>query len=278
MIVDTHCHLHFPEFIEEHEQLINSMNSAGVVAAITVCTDFNEFEILCKLVDKYEQLYASIGVHPNTKASARCSSDELISLLANNPKFIAVGETGLDYFHDGRRSRTFQLPRFETQIEVALQTKLPLIIHTRDSIDDTLDILTEACQAGLRAVLHCFTGTWRQATRALDLGCMLSFTGIITFNNAHDLLDVAVRLPIERLMIETDAPYLAPVPMRGKRNEPAYVKHIAVHLAKARGISYEQFCSITTANSCEFFALNQIKQSTTDLHTPPTDLSKVRSV
>ena len=255
MIVDTHCHLHFPELISDLKLVLANMQAANVQAAIAVCTKLDEAELLRDLTNDHAPIYASIGVHPNADATELCDKEKLVKLLSSHPKFIAVGEAGLDYYWDGRQARAHQLPRLETQIEVALQTNLPLIVHTRDSIDDTLDVLSAPCKEGLRVVLHCFTGTWSQATRALDLGCLLSFTGIITFKNARDLLEVAVRMPLESLMLETDAPYLAPVPVRGKRNEPAFVDHTIAHLAKKRNLPYTQFCATTTATACRFFAL-----------------------
>ena len=255
MIIDSHCHIHYPELLAEVDSLIANMHTNGVDLAITVCTDLDEVPLLRRLVTEHKSLYATIGVHPNTPATARCDPDELRKELQSDTNFVAVGECGLDYCRAGRSARTWQLPRLEAHVEVAMQTSLPLVVHTRDSIDDSIDALTSAVREGMAAVLHCFTGTYEQAKRALDLGFMLSFTGIVTFKNASDILDVARRMPADRMMVESDAPYLAPEPMRGKRNEPAWVRHTLSCIAAARNTTAGDLAQVTTTNACGFFNL-----------------------
>ena len=256
MLVDSHCHVHYPPLRERMDAVIRAMGAAGVDQALTVCTQLDEVPLLRNLMDAHPGLlYASVGVHPSTDANASCELDSLLELADSHPGFCAIGECGLDFHHHGPEARSWQQPRFATQIEAALAAGLPLIVHTRETIDDCLALLEPACARGLRAVLHCFTGSWEQAQRALDMGLMLSFTGIITFKKATAVLEVAARAPLERLMIETDAPYLAPEPHRGQDNEPGLLKHIAAKLAEARGLSYEELGRATAANARSFFAL-----------------------
>lgn len=255
MLVDSHCHVHFPELAGDLPAVLGNMREAGVGAAVTVCTEPGEVEALRKLVAEHESLYASVGIHPNSDRSIECDPQELLDAYRSHDKFVAIGECGLDYFRGGREAREWQLGRMALQAEVALEAGAPLIVHTRDSIDDAIADLGPYARKGLRAVLHCFTGTQEQADRALDAGFMLSFTGIVTFKSAKDLLAVAASVPQDRFMVETDAPYLAPEPHRGERNEPAFVRHTLARIAEARGVDPAELERTTTENAISFYGL-----------------------
>ena len=259
VLVDSHCHLHFPELIEEVPAVLQRMRESNVGIAVSICTDLVEADTLRKLVDEHAELYASIGIHPNADRAAECDASEIKAVVKSHDKFVAIGECGLDYHYGGNEARSWQQERMEIQAEVALDLGMPLVVHTRDSIDDAMDLLHPYMQRGLGAVLHCFTGTWDQATRALDEGFVLSFTGIITFSNATELLDVAANVPDDKVMVETDAPYLAPVPLRGKRNEPSYVKLVLEHLALARKMDMEELEDKTAANALSFYGISMDK-------------------
>ncbi len=255
MLVDSHCHVHFPELSGDLPAVLGNMREAGVGAAVTVCTEPGEVEALRGLVSEHECLYASVGIHPNSDRSIECDPQELLDAYRSHDKFVAIGECGLDYFRGGRDAREWQLERMTLQAEVALEAGAPLIVHTRDSIDDAIDDLGPYARKGMRAVLHCFTGTQEQADRALDAGFMLSFTGIVTFKSAKDQLAVAASVPSDRIMVETDAPYLAPEPHRGQRNEPAYVRHTIDRIAEARGADPAELERVTTENAFSFYGL-----------------------
>lgn len=265
MLVDSHCHVHFPQLCSELPQVLERMLASEVRQAITICTALDEIDLLCDLLDAHAQLFASVGVHPTSPESAEASLDELLASLHRHPKFIAVGESGLDFFHETEPDiHNAQQARFLVHINAALTTGKPLVVHTRnaakkssgpDCIDATIGLLAPYCKQGLRAVLHCFTGTLAQAQQALEAGCWLSFTGIVTFRSARDLLSVATQVPLGKLMVETDAPYLAPEPYRGKINEPAHVRHVAQCIATSRGMSLEDFSAATAATTRDFFAL-----------------------
>ena len=224
--------------------------------AITVCTDWGEVETLRDLVTRHDNLYATIGIHPNTDRAVECDPTQLAAAVASHDKFVAVGECGLDYHYEGRQARDWQLARMDAQAEVALSARKPLVVHTRDSIDDAITELTPFLHKGLSAVLHCFTGDWDQAKRALDAGFMLSFTGIVTFGSATELLAVAARVPEDRIMVETDAPYLAPTPHRGKRNEPAYVRDTFNSIAASRVCDVLDLERKTTENALSFYGID----------------------
>ena len=262
MLVDSHCHLHYPPLRERLDEAVAAMAAAGVAQALTVCTELDEVPLLGEIMDAHPgRVYASAGVHPGTDRAADCDYDRLLQLARSHPGIKAIGECGLDFHHDGPEASAWQQPRFATQIEAALAADLPLIVHTRATIDECLALLKPACARGLRGVLHCFTGTWEQASAALDMGLMLSFTGIITFKKAGELRQVAARAPLERVMIETDAPYLAPEPHRGRTNEPALLPHIAQVLATARGIDAGELGAATAANARRFFDLEEPAQA-----------------
>ena len=255
MLIDSHCHIHYPGLVEHIPDLVANMAASKVEAAVVIATELDETPTLARLVDAHPCLFATVGVHPCSAQEARCSVAELVAWVGSHPKFVALGECGLDFHHKGLASSAWQLARLAAHVEAASETGLPLVVHTRDSIDATLDALASPLRAGLQAVLHCFTGTRAQAERALELGAMLSFTGIVTFKSAAKLLKLASAVPLERIMVETDAPYLAPEPHRGERNEPAYVSHTAARIARARQLEPAAFAAATTANARRFFKL-----------------------
>ncbi len=249
--IDSHCHPQFPELRERTGELAANMRQAGVAAAVAVCTRLEEADDLLAMANRHPQFHPTLGVHPNEDASAACDPDAMADMLRCNPQFVAVGEAGLDYFRDTCDRHT-QAERFAAQIELALAVGKPLIVHTRDSIDDAIDMLESPARRGLRAVLHCFTGTRQQAQRAWDLGLHVSYTGIVTFKSAADVLATAAAAPLELSMIETDAPYLAPSPHRGQVNEPAWVRLVGERIAAARGADADEYLA-AVADTCRSF-------------------------
>lgn len=252
MFIDSHCHIDFPDFEEGVPALLERMATAGVKHALCVAVDLERFPRILALAEHYPNLYATVGVHPDHDACREPGVEELVSLAAH-PRVLALGETGLDYYRMARDQVEWQRQRFRTHIRAARQAGKPLVIHTRAAAEDTLAIMAEegASQAG--GVMHCFTESWSVAQAALDMGFYISFSGIVSFKNAIELKEVARRVPLERLLIETDAPYLAPVPMRGKRNEPAYVRYVAEEIARLRSIPLEAVGEATSGNFFRLF-------------------------
>lgn len=251
MFIDSHCHIDFPDFEEGVPALLERMATAGVKHALCVAVDLERFPRILALAEHYPNLYATVGVHPDHDACREPGVEELVSLAAH-PRILALGETGLDYYRMARDQVEWQRQRFRTHIRAARQAGKPLVIHTRAAAEDTLAIMAEegASQAG--GVMHCFTESWSVAQAALDMGFYISFSGIVSFKNAIELKEVARRVPLERLLIETDAHYLAPVPMRGKRNEPSYVRYVAEEIARLRSMPLE---AVGEATSRNFFRL-----------------------
>ncbi|MGV3571131.1 MAG: TatD family hydrolase [Ramlibacter sp.] len=258
MFVDSHCHLSFPELAERLPEIRAAMAEAGVDRALCICTTLEEFEDVHALAMRYDNFWASAGVHPDNEGIAEPTVAKLLELAAR-PKVVAIGETGLDYYQmderKGGRSVAdleWQRDRFRTHIRAARLCGKPLVIHTRASSADTVAILREEGEDGSAGaaggVFHCFTETAEVARAALDLGFYVSFSGILTFKSAADLREVARFVPLDRLLIETDSPYLAPVPYRGKTNNPSYVPYVARQLAELRGLPVERIASLTSAN------------------------------
>jgi TatD DNase family protein len=250
MFVDSHCHLTFPELEGQIDAVLERMSQAQVSEALCICTELEEFPRVHALAVAHEPLFATVGVHPDNESSQTPTVDDLVS-RASLPKVLAIGETGLDYYRLNGRSieqMEWQRERFRTHIRAARKARKPLVIHTRSASDDTLRLMREEQAGEAGGVLHCFTETWEVAKAGLDLGFYISFSGIVTFKNAQDLRDVALKVPLDRLLIETDSPYLAPVPHRGKTNEPAYVSHVGRFLAELRGLPVEQFATLTMLN------------------------------
>jgi TatD DNase family protein len=252
MFIDSHCHIDFPDFSEGVLPLLENMREAQVDAALCVSVNLENFPRVLAVAEAHPNLYASVGVHPDHDAGRDPDVDELVA-LARHPRVVAIGETGLDYYRMAREDVDWQRARFRTHIRAAKQAGKPLIIHTRSAADDTLSIMMEenAQQAG--GVMHCFTESWAVAEAALAMGFYISFSGIVTFKSAKDLKDVARHVPLERMLIETDSPYLAPMPHRGKRNEPSYVRHVAEEIANLRGIPLEQVAAATSRNFSDLF-------------------------
>jgi len=262
MFVDSHCHLSFPELSSDLPAQLQAMADAGVERALCICTTLEEFERVHGLALAHAPLWATVGVHPDNEGVREPTLDDLLQRAAL-PRVVGIGETGLDYYRLGERSvadMAWQRDRFRVHIRAARQTGLPLIIHTRSASDDTLAILREEGmqpradgQPVASGVFHCFTETAAVARAALDLGFYISFSGILTFRNAADLRDVARFVPLDRCLIETDSPYLAPVPHRGKTNSPAYVPHVAAQLAELKGVPLEAVAQATRDNFDRLF-------------------------
>ncbi len=253
MLVDSHCHLDFPELAEALPQLLDRMKTAGVGAALCAGVTLERFPAVIDIARRYPNIYAAVGVHPDTQEGAEADIETLVR-MANDPKVVAIGETGLDYYRlEG--DLEWQRRRFRTHIEAAKGCGKPLIIHTRAAKDDTLSILEEERAGQVGGVFHCFTEDRETAWKAIEMGFHVSFSGIVTFKNAVELKQVAAELPLDRIMVETDSPYLAPAPYRGKTNEPAFVRYVAVEVAKLRGISLEALAEATTANFFRLFGV-----------------------
>ena len=258
MFTDSHCHLSFPELSEQLEKIRHDMAAAKVTRALCICTTLEEFPAVHGLALRYPELWATVGVHPDNEGVAEPTLDDLLQRGAL-PRVLAIGETGLDYYRLGTRSvadMEWQRERFRLHIRAARQLRKPLVIHTRAAADDTLALLREegAGAGEVAGVFHCFTESKAVAQQALDLGFYLSFSGILTFKNAQDLRAIAGWMPLERLLIETDSPYLAPVPHRGKTNNPSYVPLVAQQIAQLRGCTAESIGSQSSANFDRLFA------------------------
>lgn len=248
-LVDSHCHLDRLK-LDNHQGSLDSALAAardrGIGRFLCVGIDLDNADKVVELADRYEEVYASVGVHPLALEHPAPKHDELLR-LADHPKVIAIGEMGLDFFYDKEHHQE-QEKRFITQLEVAKECQKPVIIHTRDARERTLKILEQHCDTSVGGILHCFTESLEMAEAGVDLNLYVSISGIVTFRNASELRDVVRALPLERLLVETDAPYLAPVPHRGKSNEPAYVRDVAEFVADLKGISYEELRDVTTHN------------------------------
>jgi TatD DNase family protein len=251
MLVDSHCHLNFPELLANLPAIKQSMQDNQVGHALCISVTLPDFPQVLALAEQNENFYASVGVHPDYEDIQEPSVDELIK-LANHPKVIAIGETGLDYFRL-TGDLEWQRTRFRTHIRAAIATGKPLVIHTRNSPEDTLRIMREENAQQVGGVMHCFTESLDVALEAIALGFYISFSGIITFKNAQTIKEVAKHVPLDRILVETDSPYLAPTPYRGKTNQPSYVKHVAEEVANLRGISFDELAAATTENFFRLF-------------------------
>jgi TatD DNase family protein len=252
MLVDSHCHLDFPDFARELDAVVGRARAADIARMVTISTRVARHAELLAIAERFPDVYCSVGTHPHHADEEPDITAADLLLRAQHSKVVAIGEAGLDYHYD-LSSRTAQERGFRIHIEAARDSGLPLVIHSREADADTARILEEETgQGAFPAVLHCFTGGPELARRAIALGLFISFTGILTFKNSAALRAIAAELPADRILVETDAPYLAPSPFRGKRNEPAYVGEVAKVLADARGVSFEDIAQQTTDN---FFAL-----------------------
>ena len=256
MFIDSHCHINFPEFSERLPALFAKMTENQVSHALCVSVELDKFPEIRAMAEAHPQVYASVGVHPDYEDTVEPTVDQLVE-LSQHPKVIAIGETGLDYYRL-KGDLEWQRERFRVHIRASRASEKPLIIHTRAASEDTLRILQEEKASvhagGVAGVMHCFTESLTVAEAAMEMGFYISFSGIVTFKNAKDLQEVARHVPLERMLIETDAPYLAPVPMRGKTNEPGFVKHVAEYLADLKGVSIDELARITSTNFCTLFS------------------------
>lgn len=251
MLIDSHCHIDFPDYPDGVEAILANMRQADVTHALCVSVSLERLPAMLTLVEKHPPLFASVGVHPDHEDAREPSVAELMA-LARHSKVVAIGETGLDYYRLRRETVEWQRQRFRVHIQAARAADKPLIVHTRSAAADTLAIMAEEGAGEAGGVMHCFTESQQVADAALDQGFYISFSGIVTFKNARELKEVARRVPLDRLLIETDSPYLAPVPHRGKRNEPAFVRHVAEEIATLRGIAFDE---VAEASSRNFFTL-----------------------
>ena len=260
MFIDSHCHLSFPELRDNLPAILSDMRAAQVEQAVCICAQMEEFEAVHALALENSQLWATVGVHPDTEDMREPDVAELVRLAAL-PRVVAIGETGLDYYRLNGRSiddMEWQRERFRTHIRAAKQAGKPLVIHTRSSAADTLRVLDEEGGEAAGGVFHCFTETAEVALAAVERGYYISFSGIVSFKNAQDLRDLLKLLPLDRVLIETDSPYLAPVPFRGKTNSPAYVPHVAKAVADALGLPVPELAALTTANTRRLFKLPEV--------------------
>ncbi len=254
MLVDSHCHLDFPDFADDLDGIVARAAAAGVSRMVTISTRVRRLDALLKIAYRYPNVFCTVGTHPHqADEEDGITSDELIA-LTQHPKVVALGEAGLDYFY-AHGSREAQERGFRAHIAAARATDLPLVIHTREADDDCARILTDEMGKGaFRAVLHCYTGGRDLALTAIELGCYIGFTGILTFKKSLELRDLAAELPADRILVETDAPFLAPGKNRGKRNEPAFVVETARVLAETRGVSFDDIAQQTTENFFRLFS------------------------
>jgi TatD DNase family protein len=261
MFVDSHCHIDFPELRAQLPEVLAAMRVNAVTHALCISVNLPDWPGVMAIAEAHPNVYATVGVHPDYEDTPEPTVAQLVE-FAQRPKVVAIGETGLDYYRVPQfvdQSMDWQRARFRRHIQAARQAAKPLVIHTRSAADDTLRLMREEGAGEAGGVMHCFTESWEVAQRCLDLGFYISLSGIVTFKKATALHEVARRVPLERMLIETDSPYLAPVPFRGKLNQPAYVKHVAEGIAALRGIAVEDVARITTAN---FFRLFGILEST----------------
>ncbi|MGB5472655.1 MAG: TatD family hydrolase [Gammaproteobacteria bacterium] len=254
MLVDSHCHLDMLDlapFGGSVDGVLEAARASDVGHFLCVAVNLEDYPAMLGIAETHDNVTASVGLHPNERGGHEPDIDELVQ-LAQHPKVVAIGETGLDYFRS-EGDLDWQRDRFRRHIVAAKQAGKPLIIHSRDAGEDTISILAEEHASDIGGVMHCFTGDWAMAQQALELNFHISFSGIVTFRNAAALQEVARRLPLERMLVETDCPYLAPVPHRGKPNQPAYVRHTAEFIAGLRGVSYDTIATATTANFTALF-------------------------
>lgn len=251
MLVDSHCHLNFPELFANLPAIKQAMRDNEVGHALCISVTLPDFPQVLALAETNENFYASVGVHPDYENIEEPTVEGLLA-LASHPKIIAIGETGLDYFRLSG-DLEWQRTRFRRHIRAAIACGKPLVIHTRNAAEDTLRIMREENAQQVGGVMHCFTESFDVAMQAIELGFYISFSGIVTFKNALTIKDVAKQVPLNRMLVETDSPYLAPIPYRGKTNQPSYVKHVAEEIAKLRGISFDEVSASTTENFFRLF-------------------------
>ena len=252
MLVDSHCHLDFPELNADLSGVLSRMRDNGVTHALTISTTLETFPAVRAVAQAHTNVWCSAGVHPDERRDGREVELEELIAMGSDERVVAIGETGLDYYRVEGDTQ-WQRERFRTHIRAARRLAKPLVIHTRAAAEDTLRVMREEGAEEVGGVMHCFTETWEVARGAMDLGFHISFSGIVTFKNAKDLTDGARRVPLDRMLVETDSPYLAPVPHRGKPNQPAFVKHVAEEIAALRAIPFDEVARATTENFFRLF-------------------------
>ena len=253
MLVDSHCHLDFPEFAPELDAVVARAEGAGVGVCVTIGTTLAKFPNVLEVARRFANVYCSVGIHPHEAKAEPLEGPAPLIARAQHPKVVGIGDTGLDYYYE-HSPREAQIANFRAHIAAACELGLPLIVHTRDAEDDTIAILhDELGQGRFTGLIHCFTGTQRLADAALELGFFISASGIATFKKSEELRAVLKTVPLDRLLVETDAPILAPMPHRGKRNEPAFVRHTAEMLAEMKGVSFAALAETTTENFFRLF-------------------------
>jgi TatD DNase family protein len=253
MLVDSHCHLDFADFAEERDAIVQRALDHDINRLVTICTRVKRFDDIIRIAEQYDSVYASVGTHPNNAHEELDVSAEDLIRLSEHPKVVAIGEAGLDYHYD-HAPRLAQVQGFRTHIAASRATGLPLVIHARSADEDMISILTEETGKGaFPFILHCFSSGAELARVGVDLGGYVSFSGILTFKNSTELRDIAREVPHDRLLVETDAPYLAPVPHRGQRNEPSFVRHTAAILARTIGVSDAELATLTSENVFRLF-------------------------
>lgn len=255
MIIDSHCHLNYLKLEDTSlNNIITNAKNAGIDKIVSIAVAWHEIDDIQKIAETYEDVYFSVGVHPSELDSHQPSVEEIIA-KSNHPKCVAIGETGLDYYYNGEETKPKQVSKFINHIQAAIEVAKPIIVHTRAAKQDTLDILKSENVEKCGGILHCFTEDYDMAKQAIDMGMYISFSGILTFKNAKDIQETAKKLPLDRILIETDAPYLTPVPYRGKPNYPEYVKYVAKFLAQLRNEDIDKIAQQTYDNTCDVFKL-----------------------
>lgn len=254
VLVDSHCHLNYKGLVEDQDGVVQRARDAGVIVMQNICTTLKEFPDILATAKKYDDIYCSVGTHPHhTEEEEEITPEKLIDLANSHEKVIGIGETGLDYFYD-HSDRDIQKKYFMDHIYASAATKKPIIVHSRSADDDTIDLLTEGMkEKEYPGLIHCFSSTKELAQKSLDLGLYISIAGIVTFKKAEELQEIVKYLPLDKMLIETDSPYLAPAPNRGKTNEPAYVKFVAEKVADLKNISFQEVAEVTTENFNRLF-------------------------
>ena len=254
MIIDSHCHLTYEPMSKALNETIDRASRDGVKYILTISTEDKSFDKILKIVDEYKSVFGTYGIHPHeAKSHQNIKSDDIIKKVNQNKKIIGIGETGLDFYYNHSEKKD-QINSFEEHISAAQKKNLPLVVHTRSAENDTYEILQKyLIKKDLKILIHCFTGTREFAFKLLDLGAYISASGVVTFNKSQDLANTFKDIPNEKILVETDAPYLAPVPLRGKTNEPSYIIHTVKFLAQLKGLSFDEFANITTNNFFNLF-------------------------
>ena len=251
-MIDSHCHLDHEPLYKNLSTIINRSKENGITKLLTICTTLDSFENIKAIVKKDQMIYGTYGIHPHETESNHVDKQTIINCVNENEKIIGIGETGLDFFYN-HSDKNIQINSFKTHIEAAIELNKPIIIHSRDAEDETVEILSSYKNENLKILMHCFTGTLEFSKKLLTLGAFFSASGIITFNNSIELQNTFKTIPLEKLLIETDSPFLAPIPMRGKKNEPSFIKYTLNKLSKIKGTTVERMSKVTTDNFNKLF-------------------------